>query len=381
MLRLALAMCGAGLVLAGCRAQADVHSSSTSAGIPEIVSRCIDGREVTRQAENCTMAVEAKVGSQDLQALARYSLAMSGTGSPPPRGIPGPILQCLYTFDLNGRIERCTQAIESGAGSAEMQALAHHARAIAHCWDRHPERSVVDETQAVALVPNFPAAFAHRSECKHALGDLIGARADLAEAIRLDPNVPGYYEEAGMMANLFGAHDEALKDFDYGIRRWPQFNVLFDLRAKTLFNLGRYDEAADAFAQTVKLFPGDAAPVLWLHLSRMNAGQPDAEEFAANTATLELSGWIKPVFDYYQGRIDSRAALQASRSSDDPDAECVAAVFVGEHMLAKQESLGLSHIKMASVICSPNTAQTSRMAAWARLRSFSPESSTARWSR
>jgi hypothetical protein len=150
MLRLALVVFGAGMMLAGCQAQADVQSTSASTGIPEIVSRCIDGREVTGQAENCAMAVNAKVGSSNLQALTRYSLARTGPGSSPPRGIPGPILGCLYTFDVYGRIELCTRAIDSGAGSAEMQALAHHARAIAHCRDHHPERSVVDETQAVA---------------------------------------------------------------------------------------------------------------------------------------------------------------------------------------------------------------------------------------
>src|SRR4051812_27685215 len=133
MLRLALALCGASLLLVGCKAQAEVQSPSPSAGIPELINRCVDGREISGQVPTCTEAVEARVGSDDLQALARYSLAMAEGESPAPRGIPGPILQCLYTFDVEGRLARCTRAIESKVGSAEMRAMAHHARAIAFC--------------------------------------------------------------------------------------------------------------------------------------------------------------------------------------------------------------------------------------------------------
>jgi tetratricopeptide (TPR) repeat protein len=372
MLRLALALCGAGLLLAGCQAQAEVQSPEPSAGIPELISRCLDGRDIAGPVATCTLAVDARVGSNDLLALAHYSLDMAGRGSIAPRGIPGPILPCLYTFDVEGRLASCTRAIESDAGSAEMQALAYHARAIAHCRDGHPERSVIDESKAIALVSNFPAAYAHRAECKLALGDVNGARADQAEAIRLAPDVAGYYRQAAMMANLAGDHDAALKYLDHAIGRWPQFNEVFDLRAKTLFNMRRYDEAAEAFAQTVKMFPGDEFPVLWLHLARMNAGQPDAAEFAANTAELRLSGWTKSMFDYYRGRGDYAAALQASRSSDDSDAECVASLLIGEHMLAKREPLAGAFIGAAASTCDPRTAPTSFLAARAEMKKLSP---------
>ncbi|MBJ7412884.1 MAG: hypothetical protein JHD15_21365 [Phenylobacterium sp.] len=378
MLRWALAL---GLLLAGCQAQAEIHSPSPSAGIPELISRCVDGREIAGQLATCGLAVEAGVGSEQLQDLARYSLALARGRSIAPDSTPEPILRCLYAFDLEGRIANCTEAIRSKAGSTEMQAMAYHARAFAHCMDGHPERSVADESKAVALVPNFPAAYAHRSECKWALGDLNGARADQAEAIRLAPDVPGYYRDAAMLANLVGDHEAALKHLDYGIRRWPQFNELIDLRAKTLFNLGRHQEAAAAFVATVKEFPGDPAPVLWLHLARLHVGQPDAAEFAANTASLELSGWMKPMFDYYQGRADYGPALQASRSSNNPAAECMAHLFIAEHMLAKKDEMAGMFFGGAVSTCDPGLAPTSAMAAWAELKKISPELESKGWTR
>ncbi len=380
MLRSVLALCGASLLLAGCHAQSEVKTTTASAGIPELISRCVDGRDIAGELANCTRAVEAKVGSDDLQDLARYSLALAQGGPPASTGIPRPILRCLYTFDIEGRLESCTQAINSNVGSGEMQALAHHARAIAHCLDRHPERSVADESKAVALVSNFPAAYAHRAECKLILGDLNGARADQAHAMRLDPDVPGYYREAAMWANLAGDHEAALQHLEYAMRRWPQFNALVDLRAKTLFNLGRYEAASEAFVQTVKAFPGDEHPVLWLHLARMNAGQPDAAEFAANTAQLNLSGWRKSMFDYYHGRAAYDPALLASRASDDPDAECMAQLFIAEHMLATKDPLGPAFLGGAVSTCNPNTAPTSLMAAWAELKKVSPELKGKGWS-
>lgn len=375
MLRSVVALFGASVLLIGCQAQAEVNTTtlSSSTGIPELISRCVDGRDIAGQVETCTLAVQAKVGSDDLQNLARYSLALAQGGSQEPSGIPRPILRCLYAADVDGRLEACTQAIATKVGSSEMQAMALHARAFAHCLDRHPERSVADESKAIALVPNFPAAYAHRAECKLVLSDLNGARADLAHAIRLDPDVPGYYREAAMWANLAGEHTAALQHLEYAMERWPQFNLLIDLRAKTLFNLGRYEEAAEAFVQTVKAFPGDEHPVLWLHLARMNAGQADAAEFAANTAELRLSGWRKSMFDYYHGRTAYDPALLASRSSDEADAECMAQLFIAEHMLAKKDPLGAAFLGGAVSTCDPNTAPTSLMAAWAELKKVSPD--------
>jgi len=382
MLRWALALWAACTWLAGCQAQAEVHSSSPSAGIPEIVSRCIDGRDIAGELSTCTSAVDAKVDSEQLRDLARYSLALAQGRVVTPDGIPEPILRCLYSFNIADRIAYCTYAIEAKTGSTEMQAMAHHARAIAHCWDRHPERSVADETKAVSLVSNFPAAYAHRSVCKGMLGDLKGARADQAEALRLAPDVPGYHREAAMWANLVGDHDAALKHLGDGIRRWPQFNELLDLRAKTLFNLGRYDEAAEAFAQTVKAFPGDPPPVLWLHLARMRAGQPDTAEFATNTAGLDVSGWMKPMFDYYQDRADYGAAVLASRESDDASAECMAQLFIAEHLLAKKQvEMATMFFGGAVSTCNPAVAPTSAMAAWAELKKISPNLKGEGWSR
>lgn len=381
MLRWALALCGAGLLLSGRQAQAQVQTPLRSAGIPELVTRCVDGRDISGQLASCTLAVEAKVGSDDLLDLARYSLALARGGSQEPGRIPQAILRCLYTFDVEGRLASCTRAIDAKAGSAEMQAMAHHARAFAHCLDRHPERAVADENKAIALVPNFPEAYAHRAGCKQGMGDLDGARADVAEAMRLAPDVPGYHRKAAMLANLVGDHDAALKHLDYGIRRWPQFNELVDLRAKTLFNLGRYDEAAEAFVQTVKAFPGDPPPVLWLHLARLQAGQPDTAEFAANSASLDLSGWMKPMFAYYHGGADYGPALQASRSSDDPEAECMAHLFIAEHMLAKKDEMAAMFFGGAVFTCDAGAAPTSAMAAWAELKKISPDLKRKGWSR
>ena len=185
-----------------------------------------------------------------------------------------------------------------------------------------------------------------------------------------------------MLANLVGDHDAALKHLDDGIRRWPQFNELVDLRAKTLFNLGRYDEAAQAFVQTVKEFPGDAPPVLWLHLARVRAGHPDAAEFAANTASLDLSGWMRPMFDYYNGRADYGPALQASRASGETSAECMASLFIAENMLAKKQTdMAAMFLGGAVSTCDPGVAPTSAMAAWAELKKISPDLKGGGWSR
>jgi hypothetical protein len=86
------------------------------------------------------------------------------------------------------------------------------------------------------------------------------------------------------------------------------------------------------------------------------------------------------MFAYYQGDAEYGPALQASRSSDDPRAECLASLLIAEHMLAKKDDRAVTFLDGAVSICDPETSPTSTMAAWAELKKISPKFKGEGWS-
>lgn len=312
---------GAALMLAACGARAADTTGAASGGvraaIPELVTRCLDGRE------------------------------------------------------LEGKIAACTRAVEAKAGSREMQAVVLHHRAQAWCFSGQAEPGIADEDRAIALVPDFAEAWEMRGSCRMLAGDPHAAQKDYAQAVRLAPDVAGLHAEAAKVDNWVGDHALALQRYEEAIRLAPRFNRAVDERAKTLFNLGRYDEAAEGFEKAIQMTPGDARPVLWLHLSRLRDGKPDAAEFERNMKSLDLAAWPRPVFDLFRGRVSLEVMRDAGRAEGTRDGFCEGAVFGGEYLLAKGDKRG-AHEQFAEAILVCGAEENRYLTAWAELKKLDP---------
>ena len=64
----------------------------------------------------------------------------------------------------------------------------------------------------------------------------------------------------------------------------PTYVPAYDNRALLEFELGHFREAAADFAQAMRLTPGTAYRILWLHIARNRSGAEDKDEFAQNAA-------------------------------------------------------------------------------------------------
>jgi lipoprotein NlpI len=158
----------------------------------------------------------------------------------------------------------------------------------------------------------------------------------------------------------------------------PQFNTAIDERAKTLFDLGRYGEAAPDFVRDIHLTPGDPRPILWLHVDRLRAHTPDADEFAANIKTLNLTGWPAPLFYLFLGKatLDTIEVASAQSPEGDVEGECEVAVFVGEFHLTRGETDdAIQSFKEAASVC--DHTQNRYLTAWAELKRLDPTLSAA----
>jgi lipoprotein NlpI len=203
------------------------------------------------------------------------------------------------------------------------------------------------------------------------------ALADYAEAIRLAPRAPGYLRMRAKLYNWTGDHDRALADYDAAIAIAPRFLSAVDERAKTLFDLGRYNEAAKQFVTDIGLAPGDPYPVLWLHIARLRAHTPDAEEFQANIKTLSLSGWPKPIFDMFLGNATPDAVHMTGSNNPEnaPEGECQSAAFGGEYQLVKGDTAAATQsFEEAASVCDPH--ENIFLTAWAELKRLVPAART-----
>jgi lipoprotein NlpI len=167
-----------------------------------------------------------------------------------------------------------------------------------------------------------------------------------------------------------------LADYDKAITIAPRFTDAMDERGMTLFDLGRYDDAAQQLATVVRVTPGDPYPVLWLHIARLRAHTPDAQEFQAGIKTLDLTTWPAPLFDLYLGKasIDDVRAASEQHPDGAAEGECETAIFGGEYQLTKGDpAAATSLIAEASRACGPS--ENRYLTAWAELKRLVPAAS------
>lgn|GEM_PF-1179066 len=97
--------------------------------------------------------------------------------------------------------------------------------------------------RAVALAPKQGWIRAWRADARRKLGNLRGASADLAAALKLEPTYDRIYLWWGKVLSAQGKAREAERVFTRGIKAIPHFEKALAERARARLALGRTDEA------------------------------------------------------------------------------------------------------------------------------------------
>ena len=289
------------------------------------------------------------------------------------------IAQCLAASDgppPEGTIAVCTRTLQAAGLSDDERSFAYLARGDALCDQSRYDEGIADFDKAIALRPRLAEAYADRGHCrfnKRGDANVASGLADYDHAIALAPRSPCFHEQQAHLLNLVEDDKRVLADYDAAIRLAPRFNIAMDERAKTLFALGRFDEAAAQWVTVIRLTPGDPYPVLWLHIARARAHEPDAAEFQAGIKTLDLNGWPGPIFDLFLGRTSLTAMRQAGyRLDDGREGECQGAIFGGEYALTKgDETTARPLFEEAASVCHPYEYQY--VTAWAEYKRLVPD--------
>lgn len=111
----------------------------------------------------------------------------------------------------------------------------------------------------------------------------------------------------------------------------PQANLQLGRR---LMAQHRYADAAGHLRRGLDAQPANRSGALWLYITRLRTGQPDLakQELEAAFSRGERGDWPRPIADFYLGKIDAAALLDAAgKESDLSKARtCTATIFMSE---------------------------------------------------
>jgi hypothetical protein len=111
----------------------------------------------------------------------------------------------------------------------------------------------------------------------------------------------------------------------------PRANIAV---GRKLYGQHQYADAASRLRSALDRLPAERVGALWLYLARLQSGQPDLarQELTATFARGERDEWPAPIADFYLGRIDAPALLDAAgkdKALSKPHT-CTATVFMYE---------------------------------------------------
>jgi tetratricopeptide (TPR) repeat protein len=93
--------------------------------------------------------------------------------------------------DPTTHIAACSSVIDDPAASPHDRAIALNNRGVTRMQQGDNDGAIADYTAALAINPQYDAAFYNRAKAERAKGDDAKADADAAEAVSLNPGLKG----------------------------------------------------------------------------------------------------------------------------------------------------------------------------------------------
>lgn len=186
---------------------------------------------------------------------------------------------------------------------------------------------------------NNPIAYTLRARSYVMAGDYERARSDTEHLVKLVPKDPSALILRSWVYGLREEYDDALTDIDAALALKPDRLEYKRDKGLVYWKMGRYDEAAEAFAQAEV---ADPYAVLWLGILS-TARNVDDPRFSARAAKIDLKTWPGPLVALYAGK-SSADAVQAAVAAADEDVQdnerCEAAFYSAEWSLRQHDVAG-----------------------------------------
>lgn len=117
------------------------------------------------------------------------------------------------------------------------------------------DQAIADYTQAIALKPDFADAYTNRGSAYGKKGLYDQAVADYTKAIALKPDGADAYSNRGLAYFSKDLYEQAIADYTRAIVLKPDYADAYDDRGNAYYKKGLYDQAIADFTQAIVLKP------------------------------------------------------------------------------------------------------------------------------
>ncbi len=119
------------------------------------------------------------------------------------------------------------------------------------------QEAIAEYDEAIRLQPESFGAYNNRAVAYDSLGQSERAIQDYAEAIRLDPEEFVTYYNRSLIYRDLGLLQQAIEDLDEAIRLNPQYPDAYFYRGLTYRDLGQFRQAIEDLDEAIRLDPRD----------------------------------------------------------------------------------------------------------------------------
>jgi len=117
------------------------------------------------------------------------------------------------------------------------------------------KRALSAYNQAIKINPNYAGAYNNRGFIRSALGDNTGAIEDYNQSIKINPNYASAYNNRGFVRSALGDNTGAIEDYNQSIKINPNFPVAYSNRGLARYALSDKQGAIEDFNQALKIDP------------------------------------------------------------------------------------------------------------------------------
>ena len=132
---------------------------------------------------------------------------------------------------------------------------------ILHKYIKNSNAALSMLERAVKTKPTCPDIYKVRAYIKGDINDLKGSMADFNTAIKYSNNdnkiIAEIYSMRGELYYKQGFYEEAIKDYNVMIDKWPNVPDLYKKRANALKETGNYGAAAKDYSYIIRLVPDE----------------------------------------------------------------------------------------------------------------------------
>ena len=194
-----------------------------------------------------------------------------------------------HSYYLQGRMQDARAAADRALAMYPDNAALLAESALIHAEEKNLPAALNDLRRAVSLAPDEAAYWSNYGALLVRASKLSEARDALSEAIRLAPdNIFPYLYRCGVNDTL-GFEDEAIADYRFVCRNFPQYYYAAEGLGVLLWIRGDFEGAKSAFAQAFKYDEDNLSYALMYTLCCYKLGQKDeAKRFIGRfMSTLE----------------------------------------------------------------------------------------------